>query len=241
MSQTFFTADTHFSHAAAIDMCNRPFKSADQMNSALVAAWNQTVGPRDIVWHLGDFSFGPVEDGEKIFRKLNGQKHLIRGNHDKRTVDDWAWASVSDQKMIKVGDQKVFLCHYPMLEWPGFFRETVHLYGHVHGNRTVPGRACDVGVDVWGYRPVTLDEIMPRLERSERPKPETINERLGGHARQMLDIADNSFEAWERSYLAEALAQTAVQVGNEIIAQKTDQLGYTDLDDDAAVMSGPRF
>ena len=238
--KTFFTADTHFNHSNVIDMCNRPFRSIDAMNSALIANWNQVVHPRDTVWFLGDFSFGPVDEADKIFRKLHGNKHLVIGNHDKPAVRDWAWGSVSEQKMVTVEGRRIFLSHYPTLEWPGYYRDVVHLYGHVHGNRTVPGLAADVGVDVWGYRPVTLAEIMPRLDRSERPKPETINERLGGHAQQMLDIADLSFEAWERSHLAEAIAQTTIQVGNEILAQRTDQHGYCDLEA-APDPSGPRF
>ncbi|MEH6718400.1 MAG: metallophosphoesterase [Aurantimonas endophytica] len=243
MSQVFFTADTHFSHSGIIDMSARPFKSVGQMNSALVCAWNSVVGPRDTVWHLGDFAYGPVDEAHGIFKRLNGQKHLLRGNHDKSSIETWAWASVSDMKEIKLDGHRIFLCHYPLAEWPGYFRDSLHLFGHVHGNREVAGLACDVGVDVWGYRPVTLDEIKLRLKRAEKPEPVTVNDRIRGHARQMLEIADRQFEAWERSHLASAIEQTVIQVGNDILAQRTDQLGYVHVDALQPAMdpAGPRM
>ena len=238
--RTFFIADTHFNHANIIDMSNRPFRSIEAMNSALVSNWNSVVMPRDTVWFLGDFAMGPVDEAHKIFKKLNGNKHLVRGNHDKASIADWGWGSVSDQKMITVDGQRVFLSHYPTLEWPGYYQDVVHLYGHVHGNRTVPGRAADVGVDVWGYRPVQLSDILPRMSKEPKQDPETVNDRLSGHARRMLEIADESFETWEKNHLSAAIEQTIVQVTNDILSQRHDQHGYRDLKA-APDPSGPRM
>lgn len=56
MTRTFFTADHHFGHAGAIQMCGRPFASVDEMTRELVARWNAVVSPRDGIWHLGDFA-----------------------------------------------------------------------------------------------------------------------------------------------------------------------------------------
>lgn len=38
----------------------------------------------DTVWHLGDFAGEdvPLDDAATIFKRLNGSKRLIRGNHD---------------------------------------------------------------------------------------------------------------------------------------------------------------
>ena len=52
----FFTSDTHFGHGGALGLYRRPFASVPAMNEALVARWNETVGPEDTVWHLGDFA-----------------------------------------------------------------------------------------------------------------------------------------------------------------------------------------
>jgi calcineurin-like phosphoesterase family protein len=45
----WFTADTHFHHAAVIDYCKRPFSSVEEMDEAMVAAWNARVSKTDIV------------------------------------------------------------------------------------------------------------------------------------------------------------------------------------------------
>jgi len=52
----FFTSDTHFGHGGALGLYRRPFASVDVMNEAIVERWNETVGPDDDVWHLGDFA-----------------------------------------------------------------------------------------------------------------------------------------------------------------------------------------
>ena len=52
----FFTADTHFGHAAARAFYRRPFATVAEMDTAMVARWNAAVAPDDEVWHLGDFA-----------------------------------------------------------------------------------------------------------------------------------------------------------------------------------------
>jgi calcineurin-like phosphoesterase family protein len=54
----FFTADQHFHHQNIIKYCNRPFVWFNQMDDALIDNFNKVVTNDDIVYHLGDFSFG---------------------------------------------------------------------------------------------------------------------------------------------------------------------------------------
>ena len=72
----YFTSDTHFGHANIIKYCKRPFANVDEMNIALVAAWNAKVKPEDTVYHLGDVTFKRLD----MVPLLNGTKILIRGN-----------------------------------------------------------------------------------------------------------------------------------------------------------------
>ena len=53
----FFTADTHFSDPYILRR-RVWFTSAGEHDEALIARWNDTVGPEDEVWHLGDFAAG---------------------------------------------------------------------------------------------------------------------------------------------------------------------------------------
>ena len=79
----FFTSDTHFGHGGALGLYRRPFGSVPAMNEAIVARWNEAVGPDDEVWHLGDFAIRqPSETVEALLARLNGRKHLVAGNND---------------------------------------------------------------------------------------------------------------------------------------------------------------
>ncbi len=168
----FFTADTHFGHSGIIRLAERPFRSVDEMDAALIAAWNARVGPDDRVFHLGDFCFKGSKRAAAVLERLQGRIVFLRGNHD---TDNTAmlerWESVHDLLEVKAGGVRVTLCHYPLLEWPGAWRGDVHLHGHTHG-RVPPNRQrCDVGVDVWGFQPVTLEEIRARLETAPAYHP----------------------------------------------------------------------
>jgi calcineurin-like phosphoesterase family protein len=78
----WFTSDTHFGHAKAIEH-GRPFKDIQEMAEIMVARWNKVVNPDDEVWHLGDVAMGQREEVlAKYMPRLNGEMHLICGNHD---------------------------------------------------------------------------------------------------------------------------------------------------------------
>jgi calcineurin-like phosphoesterase family protein len=174
MNETLFTADHHFGHAGVIRMCGRPFADVAEMNGCLVDAWNSRVRGNDTVWFLGDFAMGASpEECQALFSRLRGRKHLVRGNHDRKRTLDLGWESQHDLAQITVEGQRLVLCHYAMRSWAQVWRGSLHLYGHTHGTLPPTRQSCDVGVDAWGYRPVTLDEIRERLAGVEE-EPEEI-------------------------------------------------------------------
>jgi len=161
---TFFTSDTHFGHGGALGLYRRPFASVAAMNEALVERWNKTVGPDEVVWHLGDFAIRqrPAVVAELLAR-LNGRKHLVAGNNDPPAMTELdGWESVQPYAETAVGEFSLVLCHYPFRSWRGMGKGWVNLHGHSHGRLKPQPRQFDVGVDVWGFRPVTLDEILHR-------------------------------------------------------------------------------
>ena len=170
---TWFTADTHFGHAAIIGYASRPFASVEEMDETMIANWNAAVAPGDVVWHLGDFCYRAASDPAHYRSRLNGHIRLIIGNHDTQTVKHFAhlFESVDDFREIESEQQRLFLCHYPMREWPGAWRGAWHLYGHVHGrlDHEPHGMSLDVGVDSHGYRPVRLAQIRARLDGRNDP------------------------------------------------------------------------
>lgn len=185
----FLTSDTHFGHAGVLAMCDRPFNDVAAMDEGLVAIWNSVVGRRDIVWHLGDFSLGPKGTAARIFRRLNGSKHLVRGNHDGSDVLGCPWASVHDMACQRIEGVKLVMSHYPMLSWPGSAYNgghhvqgqpaTVHsimCHGHVHGTRNntrLPHQdpfRVDVGVDMQSMAPVAAEAIVAGVKAAMRAR-----------------------------------------------------------------------
>ena len=94
------------------------------MDSAIIKRWNERVTPQDLVYHLGDFAF---DDHDPYLELLNGQKHLILGNHDysDRVNKATLWQGIRELKEIKVGETKIVLCHYTLRTWNGLHRGAV--------------------------------------------------------------------------------------------------------------------
>ena len=156
----FFTADTHFGDHRTLNIHRRPFASVAEMDDALIAGWNAVVGPEDTVWHLGDVARRPT-DVAPLLARLNGAKHLVRGNNDPpATAAAEGWASVQDYAELDVDDRIVVLCHYPFRSWNRQGRAAIDLHGHSHGRMKPLPRQFDVGVDARGFRPVSLAELI---------------------------------------------------------------------------------
>ncbi len=158
--RVFFTADTHFGDHRTINISRRPFANAAEMDAALVALWNAVVGPDDVVWHLGDVARRPA-DVAALLARLNGTKHLLRGNNDPdATLAAEGWTSVADYAEIELDGRKLVLCHYPFRSWNGQHRGALNLHGHSHGRLKPMPRQFDVGVDGHGYSPIRLDALI---------------------------------------------------------------------------------
>ena len=167
MATIFFTSDTHFGHGGALGLYRRPFASVTAMNEAIVERWNDTVGADDEIWHLGDFAIRqPASVAAELLSRLRGIKRLVTGNNDPpATTAQQAWASVQPYAETTVDGVSLVLCHYPFRSWHGMDKGGIDLHGHSHGRLKPLPRQFDVGVDVWGFRPVTLAEILASRSR----------------------------------------------------------------------------
>jgi len=168
MSDIYFVSDTHFSHANIIKYSKRPFKDIVEMDEILIENWNKVVKPKDIVYHLGDFSFAKETETNKILLRLNGNKLLLKGNHDKSLIKSSAVAYfgwVKDYYELKHDKQLIVLAHYSHRVWRNSHHQSWHLWGHSHGSLPPLGKSVDVGVDsTWitgkaEYRPFSYDEV----------------------------------------------------------------------------------
>jgi calcineurin-like phosphoesterase family protein len=90
MSQIYFTSDTHFGHGNIAGKNTskwkegyRDYNSVEEMNQDMVKAINKSVKEDDILYHIGDWSFGGIENIWRFRKQLRCQNiHLILGNHD---------------------------------------------------------------------------------------------------------------------------------------------------------------
>jgi calcineurin-like phosphoesterase family protein len=150
----YFTADLHFNHRKILTFGKgRPFASVEEMNEALIQRWNETVEHYyDPVYVLGDFAFWyqGAQDLEDIFYRLNGEKHLVVGNHDEqnRKVLRLPWKTQTQLNHVRYGEHRFVLCHFPLERWWHSERGTLHLHGHCHGSAPVRPHRFDVGVDI---------------------------------------------------------------------------------------------
>lgn len=179
MTTIFFTADTHFGHVNIIRYCNRPWDNVDDMNEGLIRLWNETVGPDDVVYHLGDFAMGKIADTLPIVKRLNGTIRLVPGNHDRcwpghgKKAEKWLGryleAGFFDITHPQIACGIWDLCHFPFAgdhtnkdryaDWRPTDRGYPLLHGHVHDKWKINGEQINVGCDVWDYRPVEYSEL----------------------------------------------------------------------------------
>ncbi len=96
----WYTADTHLGHENVIGFCNRPFRSAGQMDAIMIENLWAKVSLDDDLWIVGDFAFGPKAKESSYLAEIFGQmpgarKHLIVGNHDLEPTLALPWDSIS--------------------------------------------------------------------------------------------------------------------------------------------------
>jgi calcineurin-like phosphoesterase family protein len=186
----WFTSDTHYNHA---NICSattqwtdpvtcREFKTLEHMNTHLVGNINEMVGQDDILFHLGDWSFGGFEQIQKFRDQIVCKNiHIITGNHDHHIENNREgcqsiFSSVNKYLDLVVkwnvgtpmmGEQRFALMHFPIASWDNMARGAIHLHGHVHFEpkmRIGKGKMMDVGVDGNALYPNEMSTILSMMK-----------------------------------------------------------------------------
>ena len=183
MPAVFLTSDTHFGHTGVCKFTNkdgskmRPWTDPDEMDEEMVRRWNETVRPKDKVYHLGDVVMN--RKALKIMSRLNGDKVLIRGNHDIFKDDDYR-EYFRELRAYHVMNGMI-LSHIPLHpESLGRFGTNIH--GHLHSNRVmktvetlhefttrgkreyIDTRYHCVCVEQTDYRPILFEDVLKRIK-----------------------------------------------------------------------------
>lgn len=156
---------THFSHDNIRKYCKRPFSSVKEMDECLISNWNSVIKKDDIVYHLGDITWG--DNVDEIMSCLNGQKFIIAGNHDHRkTIKKLSrYCTMLPQIYnLRKDDVHIVLSHYPLACWNKSNHGSFMLHGHTHGNIQQYSHRIDVGIDCFKYRPVKFSEVLEKAK-----------------------------------------------------------------------------
>ena len=106
------------------------------MNETIINNWNSIVKNNDTIYHLGDFCLSTNDEIKSIFNKLNGNKILIRGNHDRKPVkfyEEIGFKFLACAPII-LDEYKLMLSHVPLPEVKikdGY----INLHGHIHNKK----------------------------------------------------------------------------------------------------------
>jgi calcineurin-like phosphoesterase family protein len=185
MPAVFLTSDTHFGHAGVCKFTHpddntvklRPWTDPDEMDEEMIRRWNDCVRSNDKVYHLGDVVIN--RKALKTLGRLNGDKVLIRGNHDIFRDDEYR-EYFRELRAYHVMNGLI-LSHIPVHE-ASLGRFGCNIHGHLHASRVKKARGVDaktgtvlygkeidprfhcVCVEQTDFTPILLEDVYKRIE-----------------------------------------------------------------------------
>jgi calcineurin-like phosphoesterase family protein len=183
MPSVFLVSDTHFGHLGVCRFMRedgvtklRPWDSPEEMDEEMIRRWNDRVKPTDKVYHLGDVVIN--RRALPMLARLNGDKVLIRGNHDIFRDDEYR-QYFRELRAYHVMNGCI-LSHIP-LHPESIGRFGVNIHGHLHARRVKKIRGVDVKtgqllysnendlryhcvcVEQTDYTPILFEDVLKRI------------------------------------------------------------------------------
>jgi calcineurin-like phosphoesterase family protein len=184
MPAVFLVSDTHFGHAGVCRFTHpddpevklRPWTDPAEMDEEMIRRWNDRVRPSDKVYHLGDVVIN--RKALKTLARLNGDKVLIRGNHDIFRDEEYQ-EHFRELRAYHVMNGMI-LSHIPVHE-ASLGRFGTNIHGHLHASRVKKARGVDaktgailyskendvryycVCVEQTDFAPILLEDIYKRI------------------------------------------------------------------------------
>ena len=170
MPAVFLYSDPHFGHAGVCRFLRedgtklRPWDNPDEMDEHLVKVYNEHVRPNDKIYFLGDVVIN--RRALKTLARLNGDKVLIRGNHD--IFRDTEYREYFRELRAYHVMNGMILSHIPIHE-QSLGRFGVNIHGHLHSNRVMTNGVVDVRyhcvcVEQTDFRPILFDDVAKRIK-----------------------------------------------------------------------------
>ena len=158
-----FIADLHLSHTNMA--IRRGFSTVEEHDEHIITEWNNVVSKRDVTYILGDITMEKSAP-YVLLDRLNGIKHVVMGNHDRRQDVKKLLEHVNSVSGM-TNYKGIILTHCPIhpMELEHRFNKNIH--GHIHDNvvmldhwTNIPDtRYFCVSCERVNYRPKTLEEL----------------------------------------------------------------------------------
>lgn len=176
MENYWFSSDWHLSHKSIKEKLRPQFSSIEEMDDTIITNMFQNVSKGDQFYFLGDMILGRNKDSlKKVIDLKNKNKihfHWIIGNHDKKLSKYFFefCDSVVHIKNIKINNQKITLCHYPMISWNCSHYGAWQLFGHHHcknhgGPVPIMGKQINVNCEFHNFKPLTFEQIKIEIDK----------------------------------------------------------------------------
>lgn len=176
----YFTSDTHFCHNKEFIYKPRGFSNIEEHDKTIIENWNKIVNKDDIIYHLGDVMLNDNEKGLESLKSLNGEIHIIRGNHCSNTrIELYKTLSniveVTYATMIKYKKCHFYLSHYPTItandiDNSPYHKNIINLFGHTHQKNKFyndnPYMYC-VCLDAHNNYPVSIEQIIKDIKNKK--------------------------------------------------------------------------
>jgi calcineurin-like phosphoesterase family protein len=136
----------------------RDFKTLEEHDEHIISQFNKYVKEGDTLWHLGDWSFGGIEQIYRFYQRLNCKfVHIILGNHDHHIENNREYNGIKAQDLFlsvrhvyfgKIGGRTFYLSHFAHRVWNKSHHGVIHLYGHSHDTLDNTGLEWGKSMDV---------------------------------------------------------------------------------------------
>jgi calcineurin-like phosphoesterase family protein len=183
MPAVFLYSDPHFGHAGVCRFMRndgvtklRPWDTPEEMDEELVRRYNERVRPNDKCYFLGDVVIN--RRSLSTLARLNGDKVLIRGNHDIFRDDEYR-KYFRELRAYHVMNGMI-LSHIPV-HADSLGRFGVNIHGHLHANRVMKPRGvhADTGEVIYSnyidpryhcvcvehtdFAPILFEDVIKRI------------------------------------------------------------------------------
>ena len=127
----WFTSDLHIGHYNCA-VKYRGFASQEEHDDIIADAW-RVVAKRDKIFVVGDVGHNKSTKALEFYKDKPGFKHLIMGNHDQCSAQEYMKYFDKISGMVKYKD--FWITHAPIIE--SELRGKKNLHGHLHAKHVM--------------------------------------------------------------------------------------------------------